>query len=196
MGLVRFWRLLFVVGMIIAAGSCSNGQRAVAPTSSTTAAAVSSCRAAQLKLGVGSAFGAAGTESQYFSLTNTASQSCTLTGYPDVSFVSAGGRVVANNFERATTDPVPSAVSVPAPSPPEQPSCGSCPVTVPAGGVASFEINFGGGGVGCRAEYSWATIRVIPPNDTGVLSTPFEGSACGGGTVHVVRAGPPPIANG
>jgi len=188
MSLVRFWRLLIVVGVSIAAGSCSNGRRAVAPTTSTTAVAASSCRATQLKLGVGSTFGHAGTESQYFSLINTASRSCTLTGYPDVSFVSADGGVVANNFERATTDP--------APYPPGQPSCGSCPVTVTPGGIASFEINYGGGGVGCRGEYSWTTIRVSPPNDTGRLSTPFEGSACGGGTVHVVRAGPPPSANG
>src|SRR5579884_3945140 len=106
---MRLWRLLVMVGVGTAAGSCSRGPDAVAPTSSTRQTAASSCRATQLKLAVGSTFGAAGTESQYFSLTNTAPRACTLTGYPDVSFVSADGRIVANNFERATTDAVASA---------------------------------------------------------------------------------------
>ena len=214
MRLVPFRSLLILVAVVsIAVAGCgSNGRTAESPSTSTSAAAApttastssgaqsqpaptsaasqpsssaprgqqqsSSCRAAQLKLSEGPDFGAAGTESQYLSLTNTSSQKCTLTGFPGISFVAADGRVVADNFQRATADPPPSVV------------------TVAPGGIASFQINFGGGGVGCQGEVSWTTVRIIPPNDAGVLSTPFKGSACGGYTVHAVREGPPPSANG
>jgi hypothetical protein len=182
---LRSLRFIVVVLTVVGMGCTSSGRGAATPTNSTALAAApasseqqpASCRAGELKLDVGPDFGAAGTEHQYFSLTNTASRSCTLNGYPGVTFVASDGRVVADNFERAS-DPPPSAVAV-AP-----------------GNTASFQVNYGGGGVGCQREVSWTTVRVIPPNDTGVLSAPFKDSACGGYTVHAVQAGPPPQANG
>jgi hypothetical protein len=181
---VRFRSLACTVAVVVSgAGWTSSGTGAASPGTTTVHVAASaskppSCRSEELKLGVGPAFGAAGTERQYFSLTNRASRSCTLTGYPGVSFVDDDGHVVADDFERGS-DPPPSAV------------------TLSAGSSASFKVELGTGGAGsCRSGMSWTTVRVIPPDDTGVLSAPFKGSACGRPAVYAVQPGPPPESNG
>src|SRR5438552_787699 len=93
--------LVIAVVSVVGTGCNARGMT----TASASPQPQSPCRAEQLRLEVGPDFGALGTEHQYFSLTNTGSGSCTLTGYPGVSFVARDGRVVADNFERASDPP-------------------------------------------------------------------------------------------
>jgi hypothetical protein len=60
----------------------------------TASTAGATCRSRHLSLSLGGSQGAAGTTYQSVVLTNTGSRSCTLFGYPGVSFVDSGGALL------------------------------------------------------------------------------------------------------
>jgi len=69
------------------------------PSETTT---VTSCQSADLKLSLGPTDGAAGTTYQEVVFTNTGDSSCTLHGFPGVSYVDAGGAIIG---KPTTEDP-------------------------------------------------------------------------------------------
>jgi hypothetical protein len=73
-----------------------------APTVTDTTTNLTSCQSANLKLSLGPSDGAAGTTYQEVVFTNTGTSSCTLHGFPGVSYVDAGGTIIG---KPTTEDP-------------------------------------------------------------------------------------------
>lgn len=119
------------------------------PTSSA-AAGSSVCLASSLKGSLGTAQGAAGTFYQDLVLTNTSATSCTLDGYPGVSFVTAqGGSQVGAPANRNPISPV-------------------TRVTLAPGGKANFLVALTDVGVFAASQCQPTTVnwlRIYPPGD-------------------------------
>jgi hypothetical protein len=69
-------------------------------TVTVTPVAAGPCASAHLALSIGIGQGTAGTSYQVLVLTNTGSKSCTLFGYPGVSFVTSGGALIGRPSSR------------------------------------------------------------------------------------------------
>jgi hypothetical protein len=124
--------------------------------------------------------GAAGTTYQVIALTNTSNATCTLYGYPGVSFVTgAGGAQVGLP---ATKDPV----------------VAKALVTLAPGGVAAFLLGIHDVGAipSCHVtSVDW--LRIYPPGDYGSVTVKDPTQACTNSklsitTVSPVRAGASP----
>lgn len=126
------------------------------------------CDSAHLSLSVLGGGGFAGTSIGVYQFTNTATQPCTLTGYPGVSVVDARGQTVQYPAARApgpgTTTPLPVRT-----------------VTLPgAGGHAVFVLASTDNvpNPDCPTAYHGTTLRVYPPGNTQPLLLPDTGPFC------------------
>ena len=146
------------------------GSSQTSPAGSTTPTAAPAiqagparCLAANLKGSLGTSQGAAGTLYTDVVLTNTSAASCTLDGYPGVSFVTApGGNEIGAPANR---DPISPATLV----------------TLAPGGQANMLIALTDVGVYAPSEcqptsVSW--LRVYPPNDYDSLYVHYPAQTC------------------
>jgi hypothetical protein len=157
-----------------AASSTTSSAPAPAPTPAAPAG-TSNCLASGLHAQLGVGQGAAGTVYQVIVLTNTSNATCTLYGYPGVSFVTGiGGSLVGLP---ATKDPV----------------YGKTLITLAPGGKASFALAIHNAGAmpNCQtANVNW--LRIYPPNDYGSIYVRYQTQACASQSimgVSTVRAG-------
>jgi len=163
----------------------SSGPAAAGGTTPTTApaseapAGPGTCLASNLKGTLGTSQGAAGTIYTDLVLTNTSTASCTLYGYPGVSFVTgAGGSEIGAPANRNSISPVTT-------------------VTLAPGGQANVLIALTDVGVYPASQcnpvpVSW--LRVYPPGDYGSVYVPYSTQTCGLSskvvmTVSAVRTG-------
>jgi len=124
------------------------------PTTSPTSG-VGPCTSGQLSATVGSGQGAAGTEIYQLVFTNAGSTSCTLQGYPGVSFVGANGVQLGSPAGRGGSTAPPLTSLEPSQSV-----------------YATFTYPSSGNICG-NAGTPTAGLRVYPPNQTAALLAPF-----------------------
>jgi hypothetical protein len=168
---------------------CSSGKPAAAPTVTITATASGSasasptggttatpagpgpCQSSALKVTLGTGNAAAGTAFYEIVFTNESSTTCTLYGFPGVSFT---GETYAVQVGPAATR-----------NPASQPTL----VTLAPGAVASAEIsvvdaqNYSPGPCGLTTA---SGILVYPPNLTASVGLPFNGYTCVHAKYHVL----------
>jgi hypothetical protein len=130
------------------------------------------CLASNLQGSLGTSQGAAGTIYTDVVLTNTGAASCTLYGYPGVSFVTAQGG---------------SEVGAPANRNPVSPAA---LVTLTPGGKANFLLGLTDVGVYSAAQcqptnVSW--LRIYPPGDYGSLYVQYSTQTCAVMSLVVLR---------
>ena len=127
---------------------------AAIPTTSPTSG-VGPCTSGQLSATVGSGQGAAGTEIYQLVFTNAGATSCTLQGYPGVSFVGANGVQLGSPASRggSTTPPLTS--------------------LEPRQSVYATFTYPNSGNICGNAGTPTAGLRVYPPNQTAALFAPF-----------------------
>ena len=142
-----------------------------AAPSSTSTPAISGCQTSDLTLTLGPGDGAAGHE--YFALkfTNTGTTTCTLTGYPGVSFVTGtAGQQLGAPAQRAT-------------------NATAVGITLQPGSAGVATI-----GVTQALNYPAATcqptpvtgFRVYPPNETASAFVAYAGTGCASSTVNLL----------
>jgi hypothetical protein len=148
-----------------AAGSTSTSATTAAGTaaSSTPAApaGTAGCLASGLQAQLGASQGTAGTIYQVIVLTNTSSSSCTLYGYPGVSFVNGQGG---------------SQVGAPAT---RNPAVKAAQLTLAPGGKANalLAVHDAGAYPDCRpTSVNW--LRIYPPGDFGSLYVQYKAQTC------------------
>ncbi|HSZ44304.1 MAG TPA: DUF4232 domain-containing protein [Streptosporangiaceae bacterium] len=179
-----------MAGAALIAG-CSSGRPAAAPTvtvtatasgtgsasastgggTTTTPAGPGPCQSGALKVTLGSGNAAAGTTYYQVLFTNVSAATCTLYGFPGVSFT--GETYAVQVGPAATRNP------------------GSKPalVTLPPGAVASAEIsvvdaqNYSPGPCGLTTA---SGVLVYPPNLTSSIGLPFNGYTCVHPKYHVL----------
>jgi hypothetical protein len=131
------------------------GQQNVADAGGSTA---TDCATSDLRIALGSGQGAAGSEYRPLTFTNTASASCTMRGYPGVSFVSqdetqVGAAATRNAQHDATT------------------------VTLAPGDAATAIVQIANTSnyppASCSAADATA-LRVYPPNQTDAATVPLD----------------------
>lgn len=181
------------VGLAIAAcGSSSSTARATgtptvtvtqtdstpSPTSSGSAA-VTSCTTANLTMALGNGDGATGHTYLPLTLTNSGGTTCTLNGYPGVSFVAGSDRhQVGSPAQRDATTPV-------------------VTITLQPGAKASTTI-----GVAQAGNYDASTcnptattgFRVYPPNETNPTFVAYPSTGCAGTGVTILTVTPLVVA--
>jgi hypothetical protein len=144
-----------------AASSPTSSAPAAAPTSAAAPAGPAGCLASGLQAQLGVSQGAAGTAYQVIVLINTSNATCTLYGYPGVSFVTGiGGSLVG---KPATKDPVyPRAL-----------------ITLAPGDKANFALAIHNAAAmpNCQiTNVSW--LRIYPPNDYGSIYVQYQTQTC------------------
>jgi hypothetical protein len=147
------------------AGGTSTSATAAAGTAATSTpaapAGTAGCLASGLQAQLGASQGAAGTIYQVIVLTNTSSSSCTLYGYPGVSFVNGQGG---------------SQVGAPAT---KNPAVKAAQLTLAPGGKANalLAVHDAGAYPDCRpTSVDW--LRIYPPGDFGSLYVQYKAQAC------------------
>lgn len=142
-------------------------------TSSAPPAGPPGCLASGLQAKLGVSQGTAGTIYQVIVLTNTSSASCTLYGYPGVSFVTAvGGSQVGQPATKNAV--VPKAL-----------------VTLPPGGQANalLAVHDAGAFPNCKlTNVDW--LRIYPPGDYGSLYVQYNSQACATSAVSILAVTP------
>jgi len=155
------------------------GAGASSTSAATTPAGPPGCLASALQAQLGVSQGTAGTIYQVVVLTNTSTATCTLYGFPGVSFVTGvGGLQVGAPATRVSGVPV-------------------SLVTLAAGGKANLLLAVHDAGAYSPAECHMTTVhwlRVYPPGDYGALYLQYNTPACAKAsksimTVTPVRAG-------
>jgi hypothetical protein len=135
-----------------------------APAAPPEAAASSDCKAAELTLSLGHGEGAAGTVYRPLRFTNKGSRTCTIQGFPGVSYVAGadGHQVGPAAFRVGTKGP---AIAL-APG---------ATVNAPVGftQVRNFDAR------ACRPT-AVNGLRVYPPHDTAAMFVPMDGTGCAG----------------
>jgi len=129
--------------------------------SSPAAATAAGCLASGLQAQLGAAQGTAGTIYQVIVLTNTSASTCTLYGYPGVSFVTGVGG--AQIGAPATKNPAAAATQV----------------TLVPGGKAStlLAVHDAGAFPGCKLTgANW--LKIYPPGDYGSLYVQYKAQTC------------------
>jgi hypothetical protein len=155
-----------------AAATPAGGTTPATTPASQTPAGPGTCLASDLKGSLGGGSGAAGTFYQIVVLTNTSAASCTLYGYPGVSFVTGpGGSEVGAPATRDTSSPV-------------------TQVTLTPGGQANMLVALTDVGVYSTAQcqptkVSW--LRVYPPGDFGSLYVQYAAQTCAMTSLGVLR---------
>ncbi len=132
------------------------------PTSSAPAAP-GQCATASLKVAVGSGSGTAGSVDYPLNFTNTSSATCTLYGYPGVSFVtSSGTQIGAPASKNRTTK--------------------KATVTVAPGAVAHATLQIAEAGnypaSRCGHIVNVSSLKVFPPNQYTAVIIPITTQAC------------------
>lgn len=148
-----------------AAGSSSTATTtpASSPQSSPAQASPASCVSSDLQAKLGASQGAAGTIYQVVVLTNTSDATCTLYGYPGVSFVSGvGGKVIGAPAVR-------------------NPAFADALVTLAPGGQANTLVGVEDVGAlpqsKCQAgKATW--LQIYAPGDTGALYVQYSSQVC------------------
>ena len=178
-----------MAGAALIAG-CSSGKPAAAPTVTVTATATGSasaspsggtttttpagpgpCQSSALKVTLGPGNAAAGTAFYEILFTNVSAATCTLYGFPGVSFT---GETYAVQVGPAAT---------------RNPASKPALVTLPPGAVASAEIsvvdaqNYSPGPCGLTTA---SGVLVYPPNLTTSIGLPFNGYTCVHPKYHVL----------
>jgi len=138
------------------------------------------CKAAELALSVGQGEGAAGTVYRPLRFTNTGTRTCTIQGFPGVSYVAGddGHQVGPAAFRDGVK---------------------GAPVSLPPGATANAPVGFvqvrNYDPAACRPT-AVRGLRVYPPHDTAAMFLPMEGTGCAGKppgnqlVVQTVRSGP------
>jgi hypothetical protein len=144
-----------------------------APSSSDAGAGPSGCLASGLQAQVGASQGAAGTIYQVIVLTNTSNATCTLYGYPGVSFVTAvGGAEVGLP---ATKNPV----------------VAKTLVTLAPGAPAGFLLGVHDVGAipSCNVtSVDW--LRIYPPGDYGSITVQDKTQSCTNANLSIMTVSP------
>jgi Protein of unknown function (DUF4232) len=147
------------------AGSTSTPVTAATGTAASTTpaapAGTASCLASGLQAQLGASQGTAGTIYQVIVLTNTSASSCTLYGYPGVSFVNGQGG---------------SQVGAPAT---RNPAVKAARLTLAPGGKANalLAVHDAGAYPDCRlTSVDW--LRIYPPGDYGSLYVQYKAQTC------------------
>jgi len=159
----------------IQAGASSSAASAVPAAASSPAAAAgpSGCLASGLQAQVTGSQGAAGTIYEVIELTNTSSATCSLYGYPGVSFVTgAGGAQVGLP---ATKDPV----------------VAKTLVTLAPGAHAAFLLGVHEAGAypTCKmVTVDW--LRIYPPGDFGSINLQVKNQACSNANLSTLSVSP------
>jgi hypothetical protein len=128
------------------------------------------CQATGLSAKLGGSQGAAGTSYQVIVLTNTGSASCTLYGYPGVSFVTGlGGRQIGRP---ATKNPL----------------VARSLITLTPGGMANVLLAVhDAGAYGCKiVAVHW--LKIYPPGDFTSIYMNYDTQACAGRSIMTVTA--------
>jgi len=122
----------------------SSTTTAVTPTTAGT----TSCATSALAITVGSPNGSAGAIHYQITFRNTGSASCTLYGYPGVSFLSSTGTQIGAPAQR-------------------EGSGGATTVTIPAGGNAYSSVAVTDPGIPpCSGSATATQVRIFPPGQT------------------------------
>jgi hypothetical protein len=148
-----------------ASGSAGGTSRQATAASSTvptsSPAGTAGCLVGGLQAQLGASQGTAGTIYQVIVLTNTSASSCTMYGYPGVSFVKGqGGSEVGAPATRNT-------------------AVKAAQLTLAPGGKASvlLAVHDAGAYPDCRpASVDW--LRIYPPGDYGSLYVQYKAQAC------------------
>jgi hypothetical protein len=157
-----------------AGGSTSAASTAPAASSSSAAAAgPSGCLASGLQARVGASQGAAGTIYQVIVLTNTSNATCTLYGYPGVSFVTGvgGGQVGKPASKNAVV--------------------AKTLVTLTPGAKAAFLLGVHDVGAipSCKiTSVDW--LRIYPPGDYGSINVQYKTQACANTNLSIMTVSP------
>ncbi|MDH6125813.1 DUF4232 domain-containing protein [Kitasatospora sp. GP82] len=156
-------------------GSASGGQSSSAGVTPVQAGnSTHACTSSQLSVVQKDPSVGAG---QYYStlvFTNTSATSCTLTGYPGVSYVAANGVQSGNPAVRAEGSVV--------------------TVTLKPGRTANAKLHDSNGIGGydpkeCRLTPAQG-LRIYPPNEQAAIFLPWKTEHCAGPTVHALTIGP------
>jgi Protein of unknown function (DUF4232) len=154
-------------------GSTSNGGDTTVHTQSGSASS-HDCASSQLKVSLADRGVGAGQFYAKIVFTNTASTSCTLTGYPGVSYVATAGKQSGNPATR-TSGTVHT-------------------VTLAGHGSASALMHDSNGLGGYSPSQCQLTsvegLRIYPPNQKGALFLPWKTKHCAGTGIHPLTIAP------
>jgi hypothetical protein len=143
-------------------GSDALGSATPSPTSSASTQSSNRCRTSHLKVALGQADGAAGSTSIPIVFTNTGSTTCTMYGFPGVSFVTGdSGQQVGSPAKRTGTTPK--------------------TVTLAPGRSAHANLRTVQVGNFDAAQCKPVTVRgfrVYPPDETAAVFLPDQTQAC------------------
>jgi uncharacterized protein DUF4232 len=143
-------------------------------TSSTTPAALATCTTNQLTASVLPGNGAAGTEYYTLSLTNDSQQSCTITGYPGVSLVNAGGGQLGPAANRDTVS-----------------TASTLTLGLGQAGYATLALPNPGNYAAGTCSAASTGLKIYPPGQTTSLLTNFAAQACPGWTITALHSTQP-----
>ncbi len=160
-------------------GSSSPAAPTATPSASSAAPGPANCLASGIKGQLGVSQGTAGTIYQVIVLTNTSTATCTLYGYPGVSFVTgAGGSQVG---KPASKNPVvPKAL-----------------VTLAPGAKADvlLAVHDAGAIAGCTiVTVNW--LRIYPPGDYGSIYVQYNTQACANPSKSIMSVTPVRVGAG
>lgn len=152
-----------------------SGSTKTATTQAAPAAAGAPCTSAQLRVARTDPNAGAGQLYAKITFTNTAATSCTLTGYPGVSYVKAAGVQSGNPAQRT--------------------GAGYRVVTLAAHGGTASAVMHDSDGIGGYSKgqcdlTSVEGIRVYPPNERAAMFIPFRTQHCAGTSIHPLTIGP------
>jgi Protein of unknown function (DUF4232) len=157
----------------IEASASGPASAAAATTTSPTPSGPAGCLASALTAHLGLSEGAAGTIYQVIVLTNTSSATCTLYGYPGVSFVTGVGG---------------SQVGLPAT---KNPAVATALITLAPGGDADvlLAVHDAGAIAECKiTTVNW--LRIYPPGDYGSIYVQYNTQACANPTTSIMSVTP------
>ncbi|MFE9421573.1 DUF4232 domain-containing protein [Kitasatospora sp. NPDC006697] len=158
-----------------AAAPSAAAPSAAAPGSAAPAGTPSTaCTATQLTVVQGDPSVGAGQYDSTLTFTNTSSHTCTLTGYPGVSYVPDTGGQPGNPATRS--------------------GVAYQPVTLPPGGTAHAAFHDANGVSGYdpgQCQLTAATgLKIYPPDQKTALFLPWKTEHCAGAGIHSARIGP------
>jgi len=150
----------------------------VLPAASAASAAWPHCRPSQIGMTAASNGAALGHVGVLFTLRNTSSAHCRLTGYPGMLLVGSNGRALPTTVVRAVNG----AYLIPAVVPHR--------VALPPGAIASFDLQYGDNPVGAQANEPYnqacpsaSSAEVTLPSASGHSVAPASMAPCGGQVV-------------
>lgn len=154
--------------------TAASGSGSGTTTKAAPAASGQACTSAQLTVSQQDASVGAGQFYAKIVFKNTAGTSCTLTGFPGVSYVKAAGVQSGNPATRTGSS--------------------YHTVTLAAGGTASATMHDSNGQGGYSSGQCQLTsvqgLRVYPPNQKGALFLPDRTQHCAGTSIHPLTIGP------